>query len=199
MKELSRFHQEVVEIFGAYTQVRAGIIWFHQRLVEMVDGPGDTTADNEMFFGPGDPNDPNAVSSYRKKFGELLQDSDEGGTLHVGHARSTVVLVYASWEDHYRKRIASEIGFSCKNDLTSEVFADLNSMRQAILHVRGRLDKQPRTIHIFRKGDTVALNDGHLSQIFQAIVDDLNRIGRDHYGQDPQFRLYQPMRAEPQA
>lgn len=63
---------------------------------------------------------------------QLAERTADGGTLRVDHARSTVVLVYAAWEDDYRKRIANEMRFSRKNELTGEALADQHSPRQRV-------------------------------------------------------------------
>ena len=66
-------------------------------------------------------------------------------------------------------------------------------MRQAIVHIGGRLDEEPRAIRIYRKGDVVSLTNEDMQRIFESVIDDLNRIGREHFRIDPRFSLYAPL------
>ncbi len=104
-----------------------------------------------------------------------------------------VVLIVASWEEAYRARIAEELGLTSKNAVRSDAFRDLNRLRNAILHTGGELRDEPRVICLFAVGEEVSLTHEHMEYIFEALVDALNRIGKDYYGIDPQFRFAIPM------
>ena len=102
-------------------------------------------------------------------------------------------MAYALWEDEYRKRIATECGLKCKNDISSDVFHDLNKFRQAILHAGSRLDEETKAIHFFRKGDTVAFTENQMTELFAAIIEELNRIGNEYYNMNPGFSFKQAL------
>lgn len=193
MNELIRFREEIVETYGCFAQVHAAIAAHHTRLVEAVVGSNSTTSQHALLLGDDNPNAPNAEYFYRTTLAEAIKASAAQGTLHTNQARATIVLVMSTWEHQYRQRIAAEIGLAGKDELTSEVFADLNHMRRAILHIRNRMANEPTAIRIYRKGDIVTLASEHMKLIFEAIIEDLNRIGREHYGSNPQFRLYAPL------
>lgn len=185
MKELTDFHDEIIDIYGYMVQVGVAISQWNKMLRSQLTSP-KTTPRNTMFFGKGAPNVPGAKYQYKRTFGELVAASEKDGITSIVHRRSVVVLVVASWEDRYRKRIADECGL-VKNDVTSDLFHDLNRYRQAILHADGRLREKPKVLRFFRKGDRVALTGEQMDSIFRKLIDELNRIGTDFYGQDPRF------------
>ena len=193
MTALALFHKEIIEMYGYYVQVRAAISRYHSFLSDLVVGPGPTTGSNDLFFAPVDPNRPDARYRYRRTLGDLIEASGRNGILEVTHRRSVVVLIVASWEETYRERIAKELGLSDKNDVKSDAFRDLNRLRNAILHTGNELRDGLRAIRLFEVGEQVSLTHEHVDYIFEALVDALNRIGRDYYRRDPQFNFETPL------
>ncbi len=185
MKELAKFHDEIIDIYGYMVQVSAAIFQWNKLLCSQIKSRG-TTQRNTMFFGKDDPNMPDAKFQYKRTFGELIAASAEDGITSVVHRRSVIVLVVASWEDRYRKRIADECGL-LKNDITSDLFRDLNRYRQAILHAGGRLNGKPKVLPFFRQGDKIALTNDQMDSIFRMLIGDLNRLGMALYGRSPGF------------
>ena len=192
MKALKECHNDVIEIFGYGVQVFLALLTLHDHLHKQISS-GETKKSNRMFFGDSDPNSPEAKYQYRREFGYLLDASAKNGPLSVIHNRSVVTLLCSTWEDRHRPRIAKEIGFKCKNDLESDVFKDVNVYRRAIIHAGGKLQEKPKVFRFFEKGEEVSLTQKHIDLIFRQVVDELNRIGREHYGTDPQFSFDRPM------
>ena len=166
MKELTNFQKELSDIYGYFLQVHAAILNWNRFLTEqMASGP--STARNTFWFGDTDLNSTDARYQYARTFGEFNKWIPRRKVItSVIHRRSVVVLVVASWEDSYRGRIASELSIA-QNDLTSDVFHDLNRFRQSILHAGGKLEIQPKTIPLFNKGDEVILTTGDIELTLQ--------------------------------
>ena len=183
--ELSRFHDEVVDIYGYMVQVNMAIMQW-KKLLNALISASSTTPDNTMFFGDGDPTRPGAKYQYQARYRQLIDASGERGLTSILHRRSVIVFLVASWEDNYRARIAKECGIT-KNELKSDVFHDLNKYRQAILHAGGKLRAAPKAIDFFGNGDTVELTNSQMDSIFRLVVHDLNRIGQVHYDADFAF------------
>ncbi|MYB52828.1 MAG: hypothetical protein F4X77_11610 [Acidobacteriia bacterium] len=190
MKALRAFHDELVDIYGYLTQVNAALMMWRGFLNERVTG--STTPKNTFFFVKGDPNQPDSTYQYRRTFAELVADVTEDGTTSVMHRRSVVVLLVASWEDRHRALIARECGLK-KNDLKSDLFHDLNRYRQAILHGGGRLREDAKKMPFFRKGERVNFASGHMDSMFRMVVDELNRLGVEHYDGNPGFTFDKSM------
>ena len=187
MKELTNFHESLVDLFGYMVQVAVAIAVWREKLNKVLS-KGATSPQNSMYFGQGDPNDPSAKYQYRRTFGYLVKASEKDGVNFVIHHRSVLVLAVALWEDHFRERIAEECNIE-KNDLQSDVFRDLNSYRQAILHGNNKLRKKPKVIQLFRKGDEISLTNEHMETIFRTLIDELNSIGTKYYGTNPNFNF----------
>lgn len=192
MEALRECHADVVDLYGYKLQVAIAISLWHEKISEMLSSP-PTTRSNQMSFGQGAPNRPGATYQYRRSFGHLLDTSASNGMTPVIHRRSVVTLLYAAWEHTHRRRIAEEVGFQESNDLKSDVFQDVGVYRHAILHRGNKLQKEPKVFRFFGKGEVVSLTNEHVDIIFRGVVDELNRIGREHYGMDPRFSFEQPM------
>lgn len=85
-------------------------------------------------------------------------------------------------------------GSACKNCIASDVFQELNRYRQAILHNNGKLDRSPKIICFFEKGDTISFTDDQTVEPFSILINELNQIGKTHYGRDPQFVFKQRLK-----
>ncbi len=193
-KALRECHADVIDLYGYKLQVAIAISLWHNELRRLTSS-GTTTRSNQVFFGQDDPDQPGAAYQYRRDYGFLLDASASDGMNPVIHRHSVVVLLYAMWDDHHRGLIAKELGYKDRDDLESNVFQDIGLYRHAILHRGNKLQKEPQVFSFFKKGEVVSLTNGHVDTIFRRVVDELNRLGRDHYGTDPQFSFDQPMNA----
>ena len=111
---------EFVDIYGYSLQVKMAITQWHKFLNDRIEN-SHTTPQNTVFFSAkGDPNKPDSTYQYHRSFADLIAASTRGGTTSVIHRRSVVVLLVASWEDHYRALIARECGLKEKDDLKSQ-------------------------------------------------------------------------------
>lgn len=189
MRRLIELHDELIALYGYQSVVSSAFgIWN-----KFLKGQRNNKKDQKMFFGREEPNDPHAKYQYVQYLDVLIQDSKTNG-IHVNtHRRSVVVLIHAIWEDQYRQRIAYECGLSNKNRIESDVFHDVNKYRQAVLHAGGRLVGEPKVIRFFKHGDEVLLTDAHMNELFSLLMNELNRIGKIYYDQDPGFRLDKPL------
>ena len=150
-------------------------------------------ASSPVQLGIGDPNLSSTRYQYEATFEELLRNSSEGGrNVRLGR-HGTIAHTYALWEEEYRAKIATECGLANKNDVRSDIFQDLNYYRQAILKRGGQLDRHPTEMHFFAKGDVVAFTKDQMRNLFAQLVQELNRIGREYYGCDPEFTLDKPL------
>lgn len=193
MKALRECHGDVIDIYGYGVQVTLGLNLWREWLRELISSGKVRNLDLPVAFGQGHPKRPEAAYQYQRDFRYFLAVSDKDGTTQVIHRRSMVTLLCSAWEDRHRALIAKELGFKCKNELESDVFKDVNVYRRAIIHAGGKLRDEPKVFHFFRRGEVVSLTDDHIDTIFRRVVDELNRIGRDHYGADPQFNFDQPL------
>lgn len=187
MKALIELHNELIEIYGYKVQVQAAIAAWKQLTTSIVESENGTTRSHTMFFGQGNPEFPDAEFQYRETFGNLITASGKSGINSILHHRYILVLVYASWEDHYRGRIARECNKKSMNEVESAVFGDLGKYRNAILHKRNRLVSKPEVLPYFVKDDEISPTSDQVFSIFQDLISELNRLGREYYDRDPEL------------
>ena len=199
MKALKDCHSDVIDVYGYGIQVITALDAWHKQLRELISSGQVDNLNRSVALGLDSPDDPALTFQYKRPIGYILKASSTSGTTLVIHRRGMVTLLHSTWEERHRDLIAKELGFKHKkdfrrkNNIKSDVFSDINKYRQAIIHTGGKLDKNPKVFRFFRKGEVVSLTNEHVEIIFRSAVDELNRIGRDYYGTDPQFSFDQPL------
>ena len=189
---LTRLYDELISIFASSVETEMGFLLLVQWLDDHLKEPG-VDASSIARLGKGDPNPASAAYQYEKSFGALLQDSKEGGQNVRLHRYGIISLTYALWDEKYRKIIADECELTCKDEVKSDVFRDLNKYRQAILHAGGHLDSEPTKLSFFAKGDMVSFTKDQMQDLFAQLIEELNRIGDEYYCQNPGFTLDKPL------
>ena len=173
-------------------EVDSALVRWRKYLEDLIEDGGSTEPQSLMLFGMDNPSQSDAKYQYKRTFGELVQASSKDGKNSVELRQSTLVLLYALWEDKFRKIIADECQRE-KNDIESAVFADINRYRQAIVHAGNELRSNPKVLVFFRKGDEVLFSEDQMYDLFEAVIDDLNRIGKEYYESDPVFTFDNPL------
>lgn len=189
MQALIELYNELINMYAYHAEMRGALYAWEEKLVQMHNG----SPTQKMFFGRDDPNKSDAAHQYSKTFIELIHASSKNGAHANTLSRSVVALTYSIWEDKYRARIAHECEKE-KNEIESDIFHDLNKYRQAILHAGGRLVGTPKVLKFCKQGEEVLLSGENIHEMFAALVDELNRIAREHFDHDPGFTLDKPMR-----
>ena len=192
MSGLKCLHDDLLSLFASSTETEMGFLLLVDWLGKHLEDPR-VDPSFAVQLGKGDPNHPSTRYQYKKPLQELIRDSKEGGRNVRLHRNGIIALTYALWEDNYRATIANECGLSSKDELVSDVFQDLNKYRQAILHRGGKLDREPAQLGFFGKGDVVAFTKDQMHELFAELIEELNRIGEEYYGQDPRFTLDKPL------
>lgn len=192
MQALRALHDEVVDLYGYMLEVDSALVHWRRYLEDIIEDGGSTKPQSPMFFGRDEPSQPDTKYQYKRTFGELIKASAKDGRNSVELRQSTLVFLYALWEDKFRKIIADECQRE-KNDIESDVFADINRYRQAIVHAGNELRSNPKVLVFFRKGDEVLFSEDQMYDVFEAVIDDLNRIGEEYYESDPDFTFDNPL------
>lgn len=112
---------------------------------------------------------------HRSTQGEFKRRTAPGGLDARFLSQMLVSLLYGAWEDVYRKRVASCLRHSKKNALGSDLFQDINKLRQAILHHHGKATEEVERANIirwFRRGDDIFISPERARQLLDEI---------DHY------------------
>ena len=197
MQTLNDFYDELIGLFAHHVEVRMAFWAWSEHLKGLAAHHG-ASLDTEITFGQEDPNVPDTQYQYRKRHRDAIQDSQEGGRNLQLHRYGLVALACALWEDKYRVRIAVDCGLPSKDDIENDVFRDLNLYRQAILHAKGQLDRNPKVMRFLRKGDVVSLTKQNMDELFSQLVGALNHLAETYYEvQNAGFTLNKPLGPQP--
>ena len=143
------------DLLGAYLDALAGLEVARQKIIrhqnEKIDKLRQTQPQNAtMEFMDQQVVDHQLEASqqqpeellHRSTQGEFKRRAASGGldARFLGHMM--VALLYGAWEDNYREKVALSLGHSKKNELKSELFQDINKLRQAIQHNSGKATKE---------------------------------------------------------
>ena len=193
MQAIKELYEELNAFYGYEQETKmASLIcaeWLQTSLAKQRVGPA-----TEVNVGGKkvDPNNPDPKYEYTKTLGKFIDGFARNGSHATIRRRGLIALIYALWEHRSRELIAKECN-KTKNCIESDVFQDLNKYRQAILHVGGKLDRKPKAIRFFGKGDVVSLTQNHMEDLFKILIDELNRLGETYYGENPRLSLEKPL------
>ena len=191
MQALVDFNNELENMYAYHVEISSALLTWNAELKRLYNG----SPTQKMWVGRDGPNNPDKTYQYAKFLTEIISTSSKNGAHANTLSRSVIALTYSIWEDKYRARIAHECQKDTKNEIESDVFHDLNKYRQAVLHAGGRLVGNPKVMKFCKSGEEVLLSEKNIHDMFVALTNELNRIGRDYYGQDPGFSLNKPMRS----
>ena len=191
MQALKDLYKELVALYG-YARETSMAFRLCQKWIQ--GWTPEVQEDARVLMGQGPPDRPLTTYTYTKTHGQLISDFAEDGPHSQLHRKSVIALAYAMWEEGYRDKIARECdsvckncGSACKNCIESDVFQELNWYRQAILHNNSKLDRTPKIMDFFARGDTISFTNDQMFELFTILINELNQIGKTHYGEDPQF------------
>jgi hypothetical protein len=83
-----------------------------------------------------------------------------------------ITLLYGSWEDNYREKLAIKLGHKSKRDLRHDLFGDLGQLRHAVLHHNGvatRDFENAKVLKWFRRGETIFISYDHADFLLDQI------------------------------
>lgn len=125
-----------------------------------------------MFFGKGHPNS----GQYHAKINmrALIKSLEPDGSYYDSLAKSQIILIYASWDEHYRPLIAEEN--NCKNaEVTCDLMGDIRLIRNCIVHNKSIITDEHKKMKVLSwsiQPGTLFIN----KEMFQALIEHTNGI-----------------------
>ena len=188
MQALQCLYEELVGLYGYQLQMDLSISEWH-KLLDTLGKTQGTRMDNRVTFGEDDANDASATYQFSATYGRILDANSAHGKNRQLMRCGVIVLAYSIWEDQYRAKIATECGLVRKNDVKSEIFADLNIYRRAAVHDRRIVRNQPKVLPFLSKDAALQFSPADMQSLFELLIDELNRLGRTYYHAITNFAL----------
>lgn len=130
-----------------------------------------------ITFANSIPNDPKARIQHCTTVGELISRIDKEGKNLIKIRGFILTEIIEHWEHNIRKQIASALGFKNKNEVRSNIMAEINRIRQDLLHGRGKAKRSASNRIIpFQKDTPIELNEIIFDLIFSEIFKYLNGL-----------------------
>ncbi|MXY07242.1 MAG: hypothetical protein F4058_05805 [Rhodothermaceae bacterium] len=180
---LTRLKDELLDLYGE-DQIALFVTTITRMQVGDLLKSGVTKINNRLSIGQDAPNEPGAIADYSVTFAELLAHFDPESQQNKAVRARLIVFAFTLWENIYRPAISEECGRDCIN---SDAFGDLRRYRNAILHNKGKLDKDIKVLTVFGKGDTIEPTAEQLREVFKQLLVGLNDLGVRYYGENPGF------------
>jgi hypothetical protein len=114
-----------------------------------------------ILYGQGDPNDPKSVVHHQTTQEEFKIRNSDGGSNHTFIGNMALIAIYQYWEDHYRKQLADIFGVP-KSNVESDVFGEMNILRNSIIHHGGIAKKEIRKckrLNWFKAGELIRIDN----------------------------------------
>jgi hypothetical protein len=156
MKPIEEFEAIAEEIFSVYLDATEGFRQIAKMSEIFVNDKARETGRDEKGVSPaghviyalGCPEDGNYMELSARTGKEIIEANAPDGKNFQFIASMAIVALYQYWEDHYREEIAAFLGKD-KNALTLPIFGDLRKFRRAIIHNRGRMIPELKTLEVF--------------------------------------------------
>ncbi|CTP86301.1 hypothetical protein XTPLMG728_1172 [Xanthomonas translucens pv. poae] len=137
---------------------------------EMAKGmPREQALKSPLIHGKGEPGSGEAL--HFSNLGERLAACAHGGQNEITLSNLCLISIYSFWEDRTRNEIAKTLGMD-KDNVQSDLFGDINKMRNVILHASGIMDQRARSMKVlkwFSVGDRVIVDREKLHQVILLI------------------------------
>ncbi|MCB2015077.1 MAG: hypothetical protein R3E11_12705 [Sphingobium sp.] len=92
---------------------------------------GEQEEIGKVFIGPSPPEEGNAHSVI--SVGDLRAFSRKDGRFTDIIAKSTIVSLFAEWDEHYRPKFAATLGIK-PNEVENDLMGDVRKIRNLIVH-----------------------------------------------------------------
>jgi hypothetical protein len=109
---------------------------------------------------------------HRATQGEFKQRTTNDGLDARLLGYMAITLLYSSWEDMFREKLALALGRPDKNALKADLFGDLGGLRHAIVHNLGVATERveaAKVLRWFHRGQTIFISAEHVDYLFDQI------------------------------
>ncbi len=164
VKLTNEFIDELNDIAGIHAMALTGII----KMAEFAGTLKAPSANSTLFVGHGNPNSQEGLAYQRWSIRTLAERLAPEGPVVQALGQQWIVMVASKWNDHFRALIAKALGIE-KNELKDAAMADINRMRNDIVHHRGIATKgntgRCEVLRWFEIGEPLHVLPVHVSEL----------------------------------
>lgn len=197
METTQEFADRLDALYGFYLDATTG---FQAKVAEIEEAQEETAHQASdraeldqalIFYGHGDPNDPNSVIQHQTTQGEYKARNSPGGSNYRLLSYNLIIFAYHLWEQEYRPRIAELLGIETY-ELKLPLFGDLRHLRNEILKNRGVLTENVsnrlEVISGMEVGQVISFAEADIEQLVRGIKAALDGTVQSATGTDPRLR-----------
>jgi hypothetical protein len=140
------FYYDIQDIYGLYLHSRMGLLKFceeHQKA-------SIVNPQNRFSFVDSVEELRDGKFTYSSTFGEIYELNSPNGVNMRLLSNMVIVNIYQLWDEHYREKISKKLGLNNKSDLKIDLFGELNTLRQAIIHNNGQVISKLKQLKILK-------------------------------------------------
>jgi hypothetical protein len=128
---------DAIEGLGHIKKVVASIVLPEDKAPPKVRDESGRSPPGYLIYALGTHGQADYIELCSRTPEQIVDDNRENGPNGDFIAKMCVVAAYQFWDDHYRAKIAAEIG-TTKEKLKLPIFGDLRRLRRCIIHDRSR-------------------------------------------------------------
>lgn len=177
MTVLKEFELKVDECYGIYLDATIAFSLLKAKFELLNPDPSKF-----IHIGKGDPNLSETYSLHSIQISTFLSRNSIDGLNYIIIGNLCLVMIYQLWEDHYRQKLAQEVKLE-KNDIASDLFHEINKIRQAIVHNNGLRTKKLDSLSIlsFLSKDKVEFDEEQFEMLINEVKKEIKRLEVKYY------------------
>lgn len=173
------------DLYGFYIDMTQGFRFYREHLLKnlLLESKSLSTKSSNVIVSNSSPDDPDALILNVSSINTICERNQTEGT-NVARARDHILTMILEHLNHdIRHAIANLLGCKESNDITADIFGDVNKIRNDILHSRGKADRSTKGIIIkFQKGDRIVITQEIFDTIFTEIFNYFNKLSLEVTG-----------------
>jgi|SRR5271157_3085774 len=134
-----------------------------------------------MYFGKGNPNISLEILHFCT-IAEWKARNAPGGANFKAIGNLCLILIYQYWEDHYRSKIARQLGIT-RNEIAINIMGDLRILRRSIIHHHAVAEndiEKCQIINWFKIGDEIFLTEEQFEIVIRHIRQGTEEFATQH-------------------
>ncbi len=174
-----RFISMLHDLYGLYHDATSGFSLYLKdlQLKSWKDG-------QSLIVSNSDPTDKKALILHEALISDIISRNSKDGENYNKIRRFIIVMISEHWEHDIREKIADVFGLKDKDEVKSNIMAEINKIRQDVLHNRGKVSNCAANKMLkFCEGEELKISEADFFKIFEEIFKYINDLFSTYTGQ----------------